>query len=155
MPLKLNVGLARKLGEANFGSRGASINLEVEVDNSLISEPAKLQERIRQLFGLVKSSLTEELNGGHAPVGQRANESGLPGKNNPSPGRASSQRGTPPRSATQSQVKAIFAIARSQRLDLAALLQERFQVSRPDALTIQEASQLIDQLKNSAAPRGG
>jgi hypothetical protein len=51
-------------------------------------------------------------------------------------------------------VKAIFAIARSQRLDLAALLQERFQVSRPDALTIQEASQLIDHLKNSV-DRGG
>jgi hypothetical protein len=51
-------------------------------------------------------------------------------------------------------VKAIFAIARGQRLDFAALLQEQFQVSRPDALTIQEASQLIDQLKNSDA-RGG
>jgi hypothetical protein len=156
MPLKLNVGLARKLGEANYGSRGASINLELELDSSLVSEPAKLQERIRQLFGLVKSSLVEELNGGHAPASQRANDSdaGSPSKNNSPAGRASGQRGTPPRSATQSQVKAIFAIARSQGLDLAALLQERFQVSRPDALTIQEASQLIDHLKNSG-DRGG
>jgi hypothetical protein len=120
MPLKLNVGLARKLGEANYGSRRASINIELEVDSSLVSEPAKLQERIRQLFGLVKSSLAEELNGGHAPVSQRANdaEAGSPSKNNSPAGRDSVQRGTPPRSATQSQVKAIFAIARSQRLDL-------------------------------------
>jgi hypothetical protein len=127
------------------------------VDSSLVSEPAKLQERIRQLFGLVKSSLTEELNGGHAPVSQRANhsEAGSHCKNNPPADRASGQRSPMPRSATQSQVKAIFAIARSHRQDLAALLQERFHVSRPDALTIQEASQLIDQLKNSAAPRGG
>jgi hypothetical protein len=156
MPLRLNVGLARKLGEANYGSRGASINLELELDSSLVSEPAKLQERIRQLFGLVKSSLAEELNGGHAPVSQLANDSEAdsPGKNNPSAGLDSGQRGPTPRAATQSQVKAIFAIARSQRLDLAALLQERFQVSRPDALTIQEASQLIDHLKNSV-DRGG
>ena len=105
----------------------------------------------------MKSSLAEELNGGHAPVSQRANdaETGSPSKSNPPAVRGNGPRGPMPRAATQSQVKAIFAIARSQRLDLVALLQERFQVSRPDALTIQEASQLIDQLKNSAAPRGG
>src|SRR5262249_32608997 len=63
MPLKLNIGLCKKVGEANYGSRGASVNVEVEVDSSLVTEPAKLQERIRQLFGLVRTSLAEELNG--------------------------------------------------------------------------------------------
>ena len=156
MPLKLNVGLSQKIGEANYGSRGASINLELEVDSSLVSEPAKLQERIRQLFGLVKSSLAEELNGGNGPLNQRKNgpDAGSPGKNSPPSDRANGQRSTTPRSATQSQVKAIFAITRSRRLDLTALLQEQFQVTRPDALTIQEASQLIDHLKNSN-DRGG
>jgi hypothetical protein len=63
MPLKLNIGLSRKIGEANYGSRGASVHVEMELDSSLVSEPARLQERIRQLFGLVRSSLAEELNG--------------------------------------------------------------------------------------------
>ncbi|MGZ0174755.1 MAG: hypothetical protein ACKVHE_35095 [Planctomycetales bacterium] len=31
MPMKLNVGLSRKIGEPNFGSRGASVNLELEL----------------------------------------------------------------------------------------------------------------------------
>jgi hypothetical protein len=30
--MKLNVGLSRKVGEPNYGSRGASVNLEL--DNS-------------------------------------------------------------------------------------------------------------------------
>jgi hypothetical protein len=70
MPLKLNVGLSRKVGEANYGSRGASVNVEMELDSSVVAEPGKLQERIRQFFGVVRASLAEELNGnGHASAG--------------------------------------------------------------------------------------
>jgi hypothetical protein len=36
MPLKLNVGLSRKIGEENYGSRGASVNLELELDAGCI-----------------------------------------------------------------------------------------------------------------------
>ncbi len=64
--MKINVGLCRKIGEANNGSRGATVNLELELDSSLVGEPAKLKERIRQLFALVRTSLAEELNGGNA-----------------------------------------------------------------------------------------
>ena len=63
MPLKLNVGASKKVGENNYGSRGASINVEMELDSALVGDPARLQERIRQLFGLVRTSLAEELNG--------------------------------------------------------------------------------------------
>jgi len=70
MPLKLNIGLSRKVGEANYGSRGASVNVEIEIDSSLVNEPARLQEKIRQVFGLARASVADELNGtnghGHA-----------------------------------------------------------------------------------------
>ena len=63
MPLKLNVGLSRKVGEANYGSRGATVNLEIELESSLVSQPDQLHDRIRQLFRLAKSSVDDELNG--------------------------------------------------------------------------------------------
>src|SRR5262245_24120309 len=65
MPLTINVGLSKKVGESNYGSRGASVNLELELDSSLAQEPTKPQEKIRQLFGIVRTSLAEELNGGN------------------------------------------------------------------------------------------
>ena len=49
MPLRLNIGLNKKVGEPNYSSRGASVNLEVEVDSSLVTEPARFQEKVRQL----------------------------------------------------------------------------------------------------------
>lgn len=152
MPLKLNIGLSKKLGEANYGSRGASVNLELELESALVSEPAKLREKITQAFNLVRSSLAEELNGnGHngqenVPPANHANGNGA--------ANASNQRTTPQRAATASQVKAIIAIARSQKLDLKPLLQSRFHISRPDDLSIKEASALIDELKSDNG-RGG
>jgi hypothetical protein len=70
--MKLNVGASKKVGEANYGSRGASVNIEMELDSGLIAEPNKLREKIRQLFTLVRSSLAEELNGNGHPAQQSA-----------------------------------------------------------------------------------
>ncbi len=61
MPIKTNVGVSRKIADNNYGSRGASVNLEVELDSSLIQEPERLQERIRQVFRLALQSVDEEL----------------------------------------------------------------------------------------------
>ena len=63
MPLKINVGLSRKVGEANYGSRGACVNFEVEVEPTLVEKPDQLREKVRYLFQLAKTSVEEELNG--------------------------------------------------------------------------------------------
>ena len=147
MPLKLNVGLNKKIGESNYGSRGASVNVELELDGGLVNEPGKLQERIRQLFGVVRASLAEELNGN----GQKPNGPVPPPQNN---GNGTGQRSgdgqkTQPRPATQSQVRAISAIAKRLQIDLNDLLRTRFHVKRAQDLSIKQASQLIDELNGN------
>jgi hypothetical protein len=137
--MKINVGLSRKIGEENYGSRGASVNLEMELESALTAQPDKLQDRIRQLFSLVRASLAEELmNGG--------NGSGKPATRN---GQPAYPLDNPPRAATQSQLKAIMAIGNRLRINVVQLARDRFQVGRPEDLSLQQASALIDELKNS------
>src|SRR5262249_35828598 len=117
------------------------------LDSSLVTEPGKLQERIRQLFGVVRASLAEELNGGNSqrpsdrpPIAQaQTNGNGQ---------RSDNAQKAQPRPATQSQVRAIGAIAKRLQIDLNDLLRTRFQVKRAQDLSIKEASQLIDELKS-------
>ena len=59
------------------------------------------------------------------------------------------------RNATSSQVRAIFAIANRNRVDLPGLLGSRFGVARPVDLSIRDASSLIDELKNPAVGNSG
>ena len=42
--IKLNAGFSRKVGEANYSSRGASVNLELKLESSMIADPDKMQE---------------------------------------------------------------------------------------------------------------
>ena len=171
MPLRLSVGFSRKAGEANFSSRGASVNLELEVDTALVAEPGRLQERIRELFGLAQQSVNEELHGasGPAPASPPANSGNGngAGDNNRrhAPPRSTAngnghsrgqQRGSTAPPATVSQVRALNAISERQRLDLVGLVRDQYGVGDPAALTIAQASELIDLLnRNNTATAGG
>ena len=64
--IKLNAGFSRKVGEANYSSRGASVNLELELESSMIDSPEKMHEKIRALFSLARKAVDEELKNGHA-----------------------------------------------------------------------------------------
>lgn len=159
MPMKLNVGLSRKVGEPNYGSRGASVNLELELDSTLVEEPERLRDRIRQLYQLAKASVDEELNAsgglssnGQQPAGGNHNGHGIDryrmngdgSSNGANNGHTSNGHG--PRQATTSQVKAIHAITGRNRIDVGRLVQDRFHVQRPGDLSISDASTLIDEL---------
>ena len=137
MPMKLNVGASRKVTDNNYGSRGASVNLELELDASLVAEPTKLQERIRDLFDLVRASLAEELNGhsdGHAAPSIAGAPDAHPAGAATMPGRVNGN-GTGPRPATASQVRALHAIARAQGIELSQFLYDRFRLRRANDLS--------------------
>ncbi len=154
--LKIQVGISKKVGEANYGSRGASVNLEVEMDSSLVGDADRLKERIRQLFGLAKTSVDEELaaGAGHPATTGNGSPATQPAANGHSTGKSNGRRRDGTRAATASQVRALHAIADRRKLDLSALLAERFQIDDPAGLTITEASNLIDELKGESAGNG-
>lgn len=139
MPLRLNVGASQKVSDECYGSRGASVNLEIELDSTLAMEPAKLQERVRQLFSVVRQSVTEEL-------AKRKGKSDLPAGSEESS--APHTRKPTQRLATSRQVKALHAIAKQQGFDLFEVVRDRYGLDRPEDLTIQQASELITALKS-------
>jgi hypothetical protein len=148
MPMKLNCGLSRKIGEANFGSRGASLKIEVEVDTALASDRANLRDRIRGLYDLIVETLDEELHRddtGSTPSSPRVDST--PPAQPSAPARNGTAKNGDTRSATRAQVKAIFTIAKQQKIDLHAMLRTRFHVYRADDLSVSVASRLIDELK--------
>ena len=153
MPVKLNIGLSRKVGEANFGSRGASVNLEVELDSGIISDQQRFQERVRALYAQARKSINAELD---LPSEDPAIEQPVSESNGNTAAR--NGNGSPSRqegeSATQSQVRAIFAIGRRQGLDPKAVVLERFGLERLEDLSIRQASSLIDDLKRSLVGAG-
>lgn len=177
MPLKLNIGLSRKVGEDNYGSRGASINLEVELDQGVLNDPEQLRCRVQDLYQLARSSVDEELrrsadpdprevssvngngNGnGHARHHDAGYENGHTSSGHSSGGNGHRYNGPHQNRievarATQSQIRAIFAITKRQGLDSHKIISDRFHVHKMEDLTIREASSLIDELKNGSAVR--
>ena len=142
--IKLNAGISRKVGEPDYGSRGASVNVELEVESNLVNEPNALLERIRRLFTLARAAVDEELQ-------SRTPSSDGNGRRTDRPRHNGNGRSARP--ATASQLRAIRAICERLGRDANAVAYQHHGVNSLDALTLQEASALIDELK-AQAPAG-
>ncbi len=149
MPLRLNVGVSKKLGLPAYSSIGASCNLEVELESGLLRDLAGFHEQVRDAFVAAQQAVNDELarlqvQAGNGPPQPTHATNG----NHLSNGHAKVEvlPNRPRSPATPSQVRAIVAIARRQQADLDGLLCD-LGVTRPEELTITEASKLIDQLK--------
>ncbi|APW63214.1 hypothetical protein [Paludisphaera borealis] len=147
MPLKLNVGVSRKLGLPEFSSVGASCNVEVELDSSLLqSDLDGFHAQVRGAFTAACQAVDDELVRLQArPAPPVASHGGEARRN----GTAGSNRlaSRPSKPASANQVRAIVTMARWRDADLAGLLRDEFGVDRPEDLSLADASRFIDRLK--------
>ena len=161
--IKLNCGFSRKVGEANYGSRGASVNLELELATDAASDANGLNDKIRRLFALAKKAVDDELNQQPAAGNDQSTDvpskpAGNGGGNGHGTGRPGPASATGGDAATNKQVKLIMDLARTRKMNLSVverLCQESCGVSDVYGLTKSQASAVIDRLKaDNPAPAG-
>ena len=150
MPVRINVGLSKKVGQMNFGSLGATCNVEFAIDGGYDNGSTdRFQDAVRRAYAACREAVESELaaheQGSKPQLGGQHQSSATDRVTNRS--KSGSARG-----ATSSQVRAIHAIANRSGIDLPGILSQ-FNVSRPDDLSIGHASLVIDQLKNPSGSR--
>ena len=155
MAVTLSVGLQKKVGLPDYGSFGASCHVEFEIDLCLIDHDLDgFHQKVAGAFAACRQAVNDQLaqqSAQQSPTNGVNYSGGTPGRNGHAHANGNGQGARQPIGrATQSQVRAIFAIARRQRIDPATLVRDRFNVERLEDLSIREASTLIDDLKRGA-----
>ena len=152
--LTINVGLSRK-ASANFQSCGASVNVNAELDQTLLGRPAELQHQISYLYQQAQIALEHQMqrHSGHAEACTMlppANGTSDPARHMGNGRHSPHGNGhVPPHPSPMSlaQRRAIFAIAEDLGLDAE---HECGQVLNCpiDDLSIKQASHFIDHLRS-------
>ena len=152
MPLKLTVGLSKKVGLPNYGSLGATCGLEIELASSALHvDPEGFERQVRDGFAACAQAVQEELDR-HRPPPSVPSSNNHPDPDGPdgSAYRRAGVNGQRHRPATGSQIRALRAISGRRGVDLEGLVCGRFGVDGPEELSVAEASRLIDELQAPA-----
>lgn len=174
---KLSATLSKKvpIPGLEYSSQQFSCGLEMELSGEQTQDT--IRQNVRKLYALLHAAIDEEIQGAIANPPMFMNS--LQGVTRPERDNGANRwRGGGGRSygdnrqtrwskpgggsrygnnqntgrATQAQVKAIFAIAKNngmERRDIIEMLEERFNISQPDQLSIKQASKVIEALKDS------
>lgn len=156
MPTTVSIGLSKKAGLPDYGSIGASCNVELELDGQILDgDLTRFRQHVQRAYAACREAVEDELARQEPSSAQpQVNGNGHHGNGNGYATGANGSRQSNGRGATQSQVRAINAIANRNRIDLAPYLQQHG-VQALAELSIRDASSLIDELKGQPAGNGG
>jgi hypothetical protein len=147
--IKLHVSACKKITDGNYGSRGGTVGIEIEVDSSLVGDSAKLQAHIRHLFELARRSLTEELMASNEPANIEDSHH-HDGANLNGNGASNAVSVAPTRFATEKQILCIQGLARKHGIPVPDLLKQAG-VRVFNDMSVRQASAMIEGLKGSSA----
>ena len=161
--IKLSASLNKKVPieglQYSSQSFGGSLEIEIGTDS-----PGEIKERLHHLYESLSASIDAEIaaaSAGHgngappalptnriAPPQQPVTQPATPRTGTANTRQAPRANGTGRKTtATEAQCRAIFAIAKSLNIDIAAVLAD-YNVTDPSQLPIKTASQVIDNLKS-------
>ena len=163
--LKLHAGVSKKVGLPGFSSASASCTVEAELDSSLLQDHEGFQIVVQRAYQSCEKAvqdqiarLTSDGESDHSQTQEVVEVRTSPAISGATVTRipaAQFSNQPSPRPATASQVKAIRAIAARRKIDLVAVLRERFGLTTADELGIRQASNLIDELKSDEPTTAG
>ena len=140
--LKLNAGYSKKVpAESDYSSRSYHASVEVELPDGL--SPEQLRGRIGETFALVRESVESEIHASRNRQPERRQE-----PRQARTGNGGARRN--PEGASPRQLQYLQDLAASAGWELDAELR-RLGVSRPDELSRQQCSGLIDEIRGGNA----
>ena len=157
MPLKLNIGLSKKIGQPDYGSLGANCNVEVELEASLLRNDLDgFHRQVRTAFIACSQAVNDELArqteqrvvaSGASTHNRLANSNGNDGHDQNNGSGNGSANGTSYRASDKQLNYARRLASQIPNLGQLELLVDQMFGKALNDLTGFEASSLIDQLK--------
>ena len=158
MPMQITISRNRKTS-ANYNSEGYGVSFTVELDQSLLTKPQELQDRIAYLYREADAALEQQAQQSATNGNAHGADSGTrntdvrdgAGPNVNRAHRNGNGRSSGAVNMTAAQRRAIDSISR--RLGLDAIEECRHELGLElDRLTVKEASRFIDHLKGLEQP---